>query len=459
MVKKVIILIAVLMGAVIVVSGFSSAGVHSPASGGWPMQRGDIYGRAQSQYDATSNAGKIAWSFDTYGTPQGAPVIGPDGTVYVSTDLCLEGMKDGKETLKYMLTADTSRPVHSSTPAIAQEGSVYIASDQGRELYAIKDGGLNWTFDFQYPWFPSPILIAPDGSIYFGASSQMTALTPSGDLKWKATASYDITARPVMSGNTIYFVSRNSAGNVNATLYAMDASSGKMLWKWNNAYDIVSTPAVSSNGTVFFAATDAYPSDNAYLFGVLNNKTVMKVRIGDTSLSSPAIDRNGNIYIGSGTPASGEYSGKLLSFHPNGTRRWSVDLSGNVGNVILDSSGNAFVPYYGDGTYLASIGADGKLRWTISLGRGNAFEAAIGADGTIYVATTNNMLFAIGENSDNGDMGGGGDDTGTGDDTGNETGGNDSTDSSGESSTPGFEALPAVISIGLALLIYRRKRL
>jgi len=457
--RRTFVLMALFFGALMMLGGMTSADVRSPASGGWPMQRGDIYGRAQSPYDASSNPGNTTWIFDTYGTPQGAPVIGPDGTIYISTDLCLQAIKDGKEIWRYMLTNDTSKPIHSSTPAIADDGSVYVGSDQGRGLYCLKNGDLNWSFDYQYPWFPSPILIAPDGSIYFGASSQMTALTPSGDLKWKATASYDITARPVMYGNTVYFVSRNSAGNVNATLYAMDASSGKMLWKWNGAYDIVSTLAISQNGTVYFAAIRSYMADGAFLYGVQNNKTILKINIGDFTMSDTVIDSYGNIYIGSTYPYENGNRAKVSSFYPNGTLRWSVDVKGSPERMVLDSAGNLYFTYNDYGIRLAAMDGDGNIRWAIGVPSDLAFEPAIGPDGTIYVTTMNNILLAIGETSDSGDGGSDTGDTGTGEDTGEDTGGDDSADSSDESSTPGFEALPAVMSIGLALLIYRRKRL
>ena len=79
--------------------------------------------------------GTPIWEFETRGSLNSSPAIGPDGTVYVgSFDKKLYAV-NGKTGVK-LWDFETGDDVDSS-PAIGSDGTVYVGSDDNK-LYAIK---------------------------------------------------------------------------------------------------------------------------------------------------------------------------------------------------------------------------------------------------------------------------------------------------------------------------------
>jgi outer membrane protein assembly factor BamB len=111
--------------------------------------------------------------------------------------------------------------------------------------------------------------------------------------------------------------------------------------------------------------------------------------------SSPAIGRDGTIYIGSSDC-------KLYAINPDGTLKWQFSSSNENGRfssspaISVDES-----IYIGCDDYnLYAINADGTLKWKRDLG-GQVFSSpAIGSDQTIYVGSANNRMHAYDTNGD-----------------------------------------------------------
>lgn len=431
---------------------------------GWPMYRGDIYGRAQSPYDVSDNPGEVVYHHFPYGEPVGAPIVTPDGTVILSTDAGLEAIKDGNKVWNFTYPYVIQNPgsyVSASPPAMDRYGNIYVGALQEQRLYAFKPNGenswvVNWTYDTgNYQGFSS-ILPDNNGHIFYGSEWEMVALTTSGQKMWSITGKQPyFSIRPSVYGSTVYYAKRWSGSLADrAQVYAVDIPTGRVLWNWSlpeKERTIVSTPLISSNGTVFVL------SDSGMLYGILDNSTVMSFNVG--SPGSLAMDSDGNLYVSGGN--------SIYVWYSNGTFHRKMDFPLAVGPFALDSRGNIVALMWNYTAYeidLASITPDGQMRWNISIAATdqNPFEAVIGPDGTIYVAIDYyGELFAIGnapsddgsgDSSDTGgdgsgtDSGGGVDDGATGDDTG-DTGGN---------STPGFEALLIFTSLAAVFLLRRR---
>jgi hypothetical protein len=146
-------------------------------------------------------------------------------------------------------------------------------------------------------------------------------------------------------------------------LYAVEApndnsNNGVMKWKFNNliSYNqITSSPAVDSNGYIYFTVTETITSDNTIstngVLYILNpNGTVQnKCDINQPNVSSPLIDKNGNIFVGGGYYVYG-ISNKAIKL-------WSLELGDEVlSSPSLDTKGNLVVGC-NDG-YLYSITQD-----------------------------------------------------------------------------------------------------
>lgn len=93
--------------------------------------------------------------------------VGGDGTVYVRRDgalLALDGRGEPKPGWPFVLTSGFS------SPTIGADGMVYVVA--GRELHAIADGALAWSFTpggfTEFTWFMAAPAIGADGTLYAG---------------------------------------------------------------------------------------------------------------------------------------------------------------------------------------------------------------------------------------------------------------------------------------------------
>ena len=93
--------------------------------------------------------------------------------------------------------------------------------------------------------------------------------------------------------------------------------------------------------------------------------------------SSPAIDNNGIIYIGT-------YD--FYALYPNGTLKWKFSFKGGVeSSPAIDENGTIYFGSEGaDDNYLYALYPDGTVKWKYRLGNHIKSSPTIGTDGTIY---------------------------------------------------------------------------
>jgi len=124
--------------------------------------------------------------------------------------------------------------------------------------------------------------------------------------------------------------------------------------------------------------TGRSPYGKAGCTGVLR----WKIKIGWLVDSSPVIDKNGIIYIGS------DYC-KLYAIYPNGTIKWTVKLDHFVDtSPALAADGTIYVCTE-EHAKLYAIDPDGNIKWCIKVGNGWILDSPLlDEDGIIYVGTT-----------------------------------------------------------------------
>jgi outer membrane protein assembly factor BamB len=112
-----------------------------------------------------------------------------------------------------------------------------------------------------------------------------------------------------------------------------------------------------------------------------------KAYIGWDSRSSPAVGRDGAIYIGT-------WQGQLLAFNPDGSRRWMFKTGSET--VSSPAIGAAETIYIGcRNRKLFAVDARGKCKWSFKTGGWVDASAAIAADGTIYVGSWDGQFYAL----------------------------------------------------------------
>ena len=320
---------------------------------------------------------EVRWFAETSGPIWSSPVIGLDGTVYVTT---LDGWlyafsPKGRERWRLELGG-----IIAASPAIAADGTIYVGNN--RYLYAIApEGKIRWKGYLGQLTSTSP-MIAPDGTVYVGGEG-LFAFGPNGRLKWEfAEEGYiDNSAPAVAPDGTIYVGFSSARGS---KLVALN-SDGTERWEFAVEAPISSTPAIGPDGTVYFLTR------GGWLYAVgregrLRWKRYVAVFPHTALLSSPAIG-NGTVYIG-----SDDYALYALSFE--GRERWHFTTKAPIhSSPAIDAAG---VIYFGsDDGNLYALTPDGRLKWRCPLGGPVLSSPAIG-NGMIYIGSNDHRLYAIG---------------------------------------------------------------
>ena len=264
-----------------------------------------------------------------------------------------------------------------SSPAIGNDGTIYIGSED-TYLYAINpDGTLKWRYQTGDQITSSPA-IGDNGTIIFGSHDNVVyALQPDGTLSWSYNLGHRIGgSAAIASDGTVYIAPYNGS------LWALNPN-GSYKWKYEpSGGNTYSSPSIAEDGTIY------YGSDNGQLYAVNPDSTLKWVlQVFSNSHSSPAIGADGTIYIND--------AGWLVAVNPSGSQSWKY-LTGGVdgpASPIVGSDGTIYTP---GGPYFYAINPDGSLKWIY---QDEALylrsSAAIGTDGLIYVGGSDNFLYAF----------------------------------------------------------------
>lgn len=361
-----------------VIPMFADAGL---AETPWPMFRHDVHHTGRSSFIGPEFP-EEKWSFPTGGGVFSSPAIGVDGTIiYVgSDDLKLYAIKpDG--TLKWTFDTDPSGNVQSS-PAIGDDGTIYVGSWLGKVHAVNPDGSPKWSFDTESgaPVRSSPA-IGNDGTIYAGSDDgSFYALNSDGTLQWKFPTGGGIqSSSAIGTDGTIYI------GSSDGKLYALNPD-GTKRWDFLVGGNVSSSPAIGSDGTIYAG------SEFGRLYAVNPDGSLKwSFTAGGGILSSPGIGSDGTIYFG-----TSHFDYKLYALNPNGTLKWSFP----AGDVIFSSAAidNEGTIYFGSNDRkLYALNPDGTLKWSFTAGGAVQSSPAIGPDRTIYFGTHDDRkLYALG---------------------------------------------------------------
>ncbi len=341
-----------------------------PMDSPWPMKCHDLHHTSRSPFSTVNITGLEKWRFrsEKDGGMESSAVIDNNGIIYFGTM--------GSDHKLYALypngTKKWSYKVGSliwSTPAIAEDGTIYVTSWDDY-LYAVHSNGtLKWRNKLGGDSSCSPA-IGDDGTIYCGSTSSFIyAINPNGTLKWRyLTGDWTMSNPAIGSDGTIYI------GSYDNYLYALYPN-GTLRWRFGTGGDIKGHPSIADDGTIYI------PSRSGYLYALYQNGTMKwKVSTGNSIIAaSAAIASDGTIYVG---------TEKLRAFYPNGTLKWSVDVGGDIYGTSPAISVDGII-YVSAGKNLVAINPDGTEKWRKELcnlhGRSSP---CIGEDGTIYVGSS-----------------------------------------------------------------------
>ena len=293
-----------------------------------------------------------------------SPAIADDGTIYIGN---FQGVlqaiaPDGKT----RWTFNAGREIKSS-PAIADDGTIYFGS-RDRKLYAVApDGKFKWSFATG-AWVDSSPAIGADGTVYFGSwDTNLYALNPGGSLKWKFATGGIVDSSPAVGADgTIYF------GSHDKIFYALKPD-GTLRWTFPTGGPITSSPALNSDGTIYFTSTDG----NLYALNP-GGAERWHLHTGGATASSPVLDGDGVIYV------AANHSNIAVS--SAGKRLWAYD-TGDWIDATPAVAANHVVYCPIPQRDFCALATGGTLKWDLKVDWIVYSSPAIAPDGRIYTAT------------------------------------------------------------------------
>ena len=262
-----------------------------------------------------------------------------------------------------------------SSPAIDNDGTIYVGTTFNT-LYAIsRDGKEKWRFSTNGPVLTSPA-IGSDGTIFAGSSdNNFYAINPDGTEKWLFSTGGSVRSSAAIGSDGILYV-----GSFDNNLYAIYPD-GTEKWRFSTNDSVYASPAIGCDGTIYVGSYD----DNLY---AINPDGTEKWRFaaGGGFTSSPAIGRDGILYVGS-------YDDNLYAINPDGIEKWHYETDDSIdSSPAIGSDGTIYVG--SNDRHLYAISPEGGLKWRFGEdGAPIISSPAIGNDGTIYFGAYD--LYAI----------------------------------------------------------------
>lgn len=348
----------------------------------WPMIHHDQYHTGRSPYNGPETP-TIRWTFamgDRVGT---SPAIAEDGTIYiVSVDGYLYAVNpNGTEKWRLYIHGG------GSSPAIGADGTIYVG-DYAPLFYAVNPSGtVKWTYDMGgYTW-PTPT-IGQDGRIYvgsMGAPSTFCALNPDGTAEWTYSIMDHFHESP-----SIGLDGTTHIRAADGYLYAI-TSTGSLRWRYfigvQGGVYRAKTSVSGEDGTIYTGGIDG----NLY---ALTPDSTLKWTFPTRGwiVSAPAIGEDGTIYFGS-------LDSTFYALNPNGTLKWSFPATGSISSsAAIDSNGTIYFGTWGYDTTTARVyvlNPDGSLVWSYGMPGRVGSSPAIGSDGTLYIGCEDGKLYAF----------------------------------------------------------------
>lgn len=317
----------------------------------------------------------------------GSPVITENGDILQTTgDTLFSINQNGQKNWEY-----TFDEFIQSTPAISEDGTIYVGSVD-RNLTALnQDGTEKWRFPTKSRIDSSPV-IGPDGNIYFGNNDGVIySLNPEGEKEWNRSFKGENEGRMIQSSPAIdedghiYIASTrlNEQGSLTAGKLHALYPNGTERWTFERDIGIASSPAVGDDGRIYIGVGDGH------LFAIDKDdgSEVWRFGVAGPVFSSPSIGADGTVYIGA-------YDHNLYAVNSDGTEKWNF----STGNFIFSSpsigqDGTIYFGSFDENIY--ALNPNGTQKWNSTLDSEVLSSPAIGGDGSVYITTFDGTLYAF----------------------------------------------------------------
>ncbi len=260
---------------------------------------GTIYvGTEGGRFYALTSSGTVKASTSFRSPVICPPALGIDGTVFVQTE---------DDTLFALDPVNLNRRWHfyhrggGQSPVVGSDGTVYVSEDD--TLFALdpSNGSVKWQFGMRQSLTAPPAIDSRRNCLYLVDEDGwlVSVNLGVGNENWRVFIGSDASGPVIGEGETIYLTG-------SGRLWAV-TQEGAIAWEWIPAVaEELSMPAVSSGGVIYFLAFCSVVSgaaDSLYAVNINGTKRwAVGLGVGTPGEfnSCPKIDNAGLVYIGSG---------------------------------------------------------------------------------------------------------------------------------------------------------------
>lgn len=341
---------------------------------GWPTFQGGARRQGVSASIGPASP-SIRWGVGQNLSFHGSPVIGQKGTVFaVANDGNLYSVSPDGGLIKQCPLQPTG---YWADPSLDAQGNIYAGFSElqrrdGFVLARAPDFTELWKTTVNGKVTQSPA-ISDEGKIYVSTTNgQLLALNSTGQLLWQRTVGERETSAPAIGPQGDIFVLSFSSG-----LHAITPD-GALKW----SFEIVggaSVPVIGENGVLYACA-------NSELWAI-NPDGSYRWRYPFGGGGSPALAQDGTLYVAS-------FNGNVYAVTPDGDTKWTFVGPGRncTTSPVIDSNGTIYIGLH---RYLYALSPDGAERWNVEFPGEPRSSPSISANGELYVACMFGGLFAI----------------------------------------------------------------
>lgn len=295
---------------------------------------GNVYfGSHDGHLYAVSRHGTLRWKRFLGDRVYSTPLVDDEaGRLYVGSDantFWALSTADGEVQWRLATEDDADTGVTRSS-----DGKLFFAS--GKHLYAVHpDGTVEWRFEARSKIYSTPA-VDDDGTIYVGSQDDhLYAVAPDGRMRWSYETRGDVDASPVIGDDgTIYF------GSDDRHVYAVTRD-GALRWSAPLGGYVRAPLALGTDRSVLAGVYGPRPRVVSLDAATGDVRWFFPVTVADSSEigvhSGPLVDREGQIYFG----AHDDY---LYALAQTGELRWIFEASADVdGSPVLAPDGTLYV--------------------------------------------------------------------------------------------------------------------
>jgi hypothetical protein len=363
---------------------------------------------ARSKYKGPQQ-GKIKWTLFMGGKTTYAPVIGVDGTIYLTATRPGSGYSLYAVSPEGQIKWEFNQPEQQfqTSPIITADNSIILGTafqyKPGGILYIINsDGSIKWEKEISTGIYCRGGLIDQDGNLYFTGFTKaegpatihrLYSFNSDGTVRWEISCEDNFNTYSYISmspdGSTLYVQAEGKY------IYAITQIDGAILWRRSSSYTY-SAPIVDSDGNIYTRYDLSGES------GIVSYDPVGEVRWKCNSLSKLSksnstlseyfgemcLNHNGYIYSYQGA--------RLVSCDYIGQKRWLMELpcgsSQGETPVTCDKDSTIYVTA---GQYLYAYNQEGEMLFECKFTDYNAYAGSLACDGIAYLLDPVGVLTAI----------------------------------------------------------------